>query len=113
MLRELALHAAAVLPVPVDATANAVRDMHAQRKNRPKLVDPNNVIEMEIDGLEAPSGRLAMVLEFGGDGTDFSSVKYTVKAIQEPDPRKPRRPVRDVIWIYGGEAKLDVRQVLP
>jgi tetratricopeptide (TPR) repeat protein len=108
--RNISVHGVPEPPLPADATSNVVRQFHAQPKGSFKAGDK---IGLTIDGLEAPSGRLALALELGGDGSDFSMIEYEVKAIQEPDPRRPRRPVRDVIWIYSGtDERPEVRQTL-
>jgi hypothetical protein len=107
--RALGLHGCTELPLPSDSTANLVRQLHQDADMKRGL----ETIELTVDGLEAPSGRLALVLELGCKSTDFSKVDYRVKAVQSPDPRRPRRPVRDVIWTYHGSEKLEVRQALP
>lgn len=111
---ELSHHAAVDLPLPYDATANMVRDIHQKKAAGELVIEPGFSIEITLDGLEAPSGRLAAVLELGGDGSDLKALKLGVKKVQTPDPRKPRRPVRDVLWIYSEKnGVISVRQTLP
>ncbi len=109
--RQISLHAAPGLPIPVDATANMLLQVREEKLAKGDKTT-GGLKSIALTCLEPPSGRLALALENGGDGSDLSVVEYKASQIPKPDPRLPRRPVRDVIWMYFGPEKLDVRQIV-
>lgn len=103
LFRQVSIFGVVHPPSPTDATANVVRQLAGKPADGP--------ISVSVTTLEAPSNRLALALAAGV--TDLATVAYRFGDIPEPDPRLPRRPVRDVVWMYRGPEKRDVIQVLP
>lgn len=100
--RSLTRHAVGYLPVPGDATANVVRQVWTQSGAQ----GGSKLTRMSVTSLEGPSNRLALALLCGSD--DPGAVPYEFGAVPTPDPRRPRRPVRDVLWIYQGPEQREV-----
>lgn len=102
--REASLPGAIELPIPHDATANVVRQVWREH-------GPGGAVSVTVSSLEGPSNRLALAIA-AGKGTDTTAPSYTYSAVPEPDPRRPRRPVRHVLWMYRGPEKREVRQAI-
>lgn len=110
--RLVSVHGTAALPVPCDATANFVRQVFAKKKDGSWPKGPGNTVKLSSEVLEAPSARMAACLALG-ERPGGKALEYEFTTVPRPDPRRPRRPVRDVIWIYRGPEKRDVGPALP
>ncbi|RMG16082.1 MAG: tetratricopeptide repeat protein [Planctomycetota bacterium] len=104
--RRITVPAATALALPNDATANAVRQVFAEHGH-----SVQGRLRVSVTHLEPPSCRLALVVGFQGT-TDTRRADYSFGELPDPDPRRPRRPVRDVVWIYTGEGRREVVQAV-
>lgn len=88
------------LPEPADATVNLLRRLVAeQQPEEPSVQGALQIEELRLSHLESPSALVTLALM---TGTSLGE-RVEVDAIQEPDPRMPRRPIRHQLWRYQGK----------
>jgi tetratricopeptide (TPR) repeat protein len=89
-----------ILPLPADAIANAVRSIDRAFRDKPPD-KPGGDIAITVSHLESPSATLALEEQLKALGHPLPII-VTVKAIPQPDPRQPCRPIRYELWKYAG-----------
>jgi hypothetical protein len=88
------------LPEPTDATIDALRKLTADLEQNPGVLAAPGRATLTLSVLEAPSNRLALVMQLAQLGANLTIDCY-VEALQAPDPREPRCPVDFVLWKYA------------
>jgi tetratricopeptide (TPR) repeat protein len=91
------------LPAPSEATLGILR--HFTELAEKPDTRPGGLARVTLSALEALSSRLACRLGATALGFD-PEIPFEITAIQQPDPRLPRRPVRYQVWKYKEEKKL-------
>ncbi len=82
------------LPPPDDAVINGMRNLQA--KNPGQIL---TATKWTLGAVVAPSALLSVAL--AGKST-LAEMILTVESIATPDPRKPRKPVKYLLWKYEG-----------
>jgi tetratricopeptide (TPR) repeat protein len=90
-----------VLPEPVDATANLLRQIPDMVRKNPASFATGSELTINISSLEAPSNYLAFRLEMAALNR-APHLKVNVKNPTNPDPREPIASVRFLLWKYDG-----------
>lgn len=90
-----------ILPLPADATANAVRGIAKSFREKPPE-EPGGEMALTLSHLESPSATRALEEQLKALGHPMPVV-VSVKAIPKPDPRQPCRPIKYSLWIYDGD----------
>lgn len=91
------------LPEPREATLGILQQL-TEMATSPDGI-PQGEVRITLSALEAPSARLGTQMGLEAQGIDVELV-FAVSAVQRPDPRLPRRPVRYQVWKYKEEKKL-------
>ena len=86
-----------VLPSPVDASINAIRNLAAQEKN----LQPGAQLQLSASGLESPSVLLAWEELCRRRGWT-AALELRCDVQQDPDPRLPIPEVGVALWTWEG-----------
>jgi tetratricopeptide (TPR) repeat protein len=85
-----------------DASANVLRQVRATWvKEPPKPAGPGTEFKLTISTMEAPSNRLAFVLEMAAFRQE-SQLKVSVTSTPSIDPRRPIKEVSHLLWRFEG-----------
>ncbi|KAF1054302.1 MAG: hypothetical protein GAK43_00968 [Stenotrophomonas maltophilia] len=90
------------LPEPQDASANILRQLHAQYRASSEAA-PGGAIRIRVSSLEAPSNALALDLELRALGALDCQIEISAEHIPSPDPRQSAAPITTPLWRYDGD----------
>lgn len=89
------------LPDPQDATIHMLaKIMDEEHRRGRSSVAPQEMLEVELSELEAPTCQLIFATHFN---MPFDAPVFTVAEMSEPDPRAFKGPVDFVLWKYEGK----------
>lgn len=101
---ELAFRERGALPESGDASANVLRQLRTKwlEQGQPAQPRKDEKITLGLSTLEAPSNRLAILLELAAFGHPAAALQVSVSSIPAADPRVPLEAVRHVLWRFDG-----------